>query len=383
MVKEIGPYAVAVEYIVLVLLVDVAGGAAYNYLHKIGGTPLEINQPAVPGSIPPSIIFTIPKEPEVKEDGRMMIAEPHTRPLEDHDSKIPILLLKTKSAPTDAYEALFAASNRFHPTFIPVLQHNYNSANLGRLKDFLVSGVFGVDKITKIIYGGLIFTSQRAVEGFARLVHEVGVTPLEKLEMPLYVVGPATSRALGALQEQYLPLSQVRGAETGNGEKLAYYILDNYNTIQEDGTKLPLMFVVGEQRRDIIPKTLMSESLPAADRIQVDELVVYETGVMESFPNDFGTALANNTSKPVIWIVVFSPTGCEVMLHGLGMIDPETGRTRQKDAAENRKYFIATIGPTTRDYLRRTFGLEPDVCAENPSPEGVREGIEKFLQQNS
>jgi len=59
----------------------------------------------------------------------------------------------------------------------------------------------------------------------------------------------------------------------------------------------PLLFLVGEQRRDIIPKTLTSPSLPPDRLIQVDELVVYETGVMESFPTDLDRAIQNIQSQ--------------------------------------------------------------------------------------
>ena len=73
---------------------------------------------------------------------------------------------------------------------------------------------------------------------------------------------------------------------TGNGEGLAHFILEHYNALP--GVKKPLLFLVGEQRRDIIPKTLM-EPHPWPDelRVEVKELVVYETGVMSSFATDF------------------------------------------------------------------------------------------------
>ena len=39
---------------------------------------------------------------------------------------------------------------------------------------------------------------------------------------------------------------------------------------------------------------------------------------------------------------------------------------------------LMSIGPTTRDFLKERFGFEVDVCAEQPSPEGVRDGILDF-----
>ena len=149
--------------------------------------------------------------------------------------------------------------------------------------------------------------------------------------------------------------------------------------------------VVGEQRRDIIPKTLMDPALPENKQIPVDELVVYETGVMETFEHDFGRLLQDTGNREVRWVIVFSPTGCEAMLRALNMLDPEMARVKtgergggcgnQKGIGRRRTY-IATIGPTTRDYLRKMFGFEPDVCAGKPSPEGIGEAIDTFMEKN-
>jgi len=80
--------------------------------------------------------------------------------------KTPIFLLKTKSSPHDGYEEYFSASGRYDPIFIPVLEHRFRDANLRTVRDLFVSGAVGRE------YGGLIFTSQRAVEGFARVIRE-------------------------------------------------------------------------------------------------------------------------------------------------------------------------------------------------------------------
>lgn len=103
---------------------------------------------------------------------------------------IPVLLLKTKSTPTDNYEAHFSRAGRFAPQFVPVLQHNFHAANLQKLRRLLQSiedhdGACLRDGEKS--YGGLIFTSQRAVEAFARVVGEVGVflsDPLRFLSFP-------------------------------------------------------------------------------------------------------------------------------------------------------------------------------------------------------
>jgi uroporphyrinogen-III synthase len=158
-------------------------------------------------------------------------------------------------------------------------------------------------------------------------------------------------------------------------------MLDHYGKwYQERDVKPPLLFLVGEQRRDIIPKTLMDPSLADDRRIQVDELVVYGTGVMESFEEDFTNILLETKDKTMRWVVVFSPTGCEAMLRSLNLLDPRTGKAKTYGELPRRNTYIATIGPTTRDFLQTKFGFEPDVCAKKPSPEGVEEGIRQYLK---
>jgi uroporphyrinogen-III synthase len=82
-------------------------------------------------------------------------------------SATPILLLKTKSTPHDGYEEFFSAHG-YNPAFVPVLEHHFHQTNLHTVKDLFTSGSLNAGPRRK--YGGLIFTSQRAVEGFARLV---------------------------------------------------------------------------------------------------------------------------------------------------------------------------------------------------------------------
>lgn len=160
---------------------------------------------------------------------------------------------------------------------------------------------------------------------------------------------------------------------------MAPYIQQHYGEWYADRpTKPPILFLVGEKRRDIIPLALMDPSLPPERRIQVDETVVYGTGVMESFPSDFAGVLKGTETAKTRWVVVFSPTGCDGMLRGLGMLNPETGKLGEMP--EGRTTFIITIGPTTKAYLKKTFGFEPDASAEVPSPDGVWEGIRGFLR---
>ena len=162
--------------------------------------------------------------------------------------------------------------------------------------------------------------------------------------------------------------------------------MNHYNHPRNDDNtrlkKTPLLFLTGEQRNDVIPKTLMTDSLPEVERIPVRELEVYETRVMGSFERDFqtvvdaGQSYLDNHGNGMMWVVVFSPSGCDAMLRVLS-----SHQSVNEGSANGRRIFIATIGPTTRDHLRSKYGVEADVCAEKPSQEGVGRGIEEFAKR--
>ncbi|KAL7932406.1 tetrapyrrole biosynthesis, uroporphyrinogen III synthase [Trichoderma chlorosporum] len=311
------------------------------------------------------------------------MSSPNSAP---QDQPIPVLLLKTKSSPSDAYEDLFSApshNSAFEPTFVPVLQHNFEEKGVDRLRNLLRQKRIGSGPGCR--FGGLIFTSQRAVEAFAHVVREEDESTNDSgwphlQHIPIYSVGPATTRALSAVSQQ--PPLQIFGSHTGNGEALAQFILDHYAEWHgKDGARLPpLLFLVGEQRRDIIPRTLMDPSLPEPRRIPVVEVVVYGTGEMPSFPDDFAAVLSRTQHRASRWVVVFSPTGCDSMLRGLGALDASTGKFSGR---RDGRTFVATIGPTTRTHLVNKFDFEPDVCAETPTPEGILEGIAAFRKKRA
>ncbi len=111
-------------------------------------------------------------------DGRIApvsnaVAMPQSTDSNSPREKIPIFLLKTKSAAGDAYEDLFSAPRdgfEFAPTFVPVLEHRFLDDGLDEIRDHLRG-----KKIAKSpggLYGGLIFTSQRAVEAFSKLIQD-------------------------------------------------------------------------------------------------------------------------------------------------------------------------------------------------------------------
>lgn len=131
----------------------------------------------------------------------------------------------------------------------------------------------------------------------------------------------------------------------------------------------------------------MSKGLEEGERIGVEEVVVYETCVMESFEGDFSRVVEDYKSdtdggekERVMWVVIFSPTGCDAMLRVLGLDSFSNDNGNGVLVAPGKRVFVATIGPTTRDHLRLKYGFEPHVCAEKPSQEGVGGGIERFME---
>ena len=75
------------------------------------------------------------------------------------------LLLKTKSKPRDPYDEFFRSKN-VDPIFVPVMEHQH--INLEKVKNIISHGqIEGFGKSgaeSPPVYGGVIITSQRAVE---------------------------------------------------------------------------------------------------------------------------------------------------------------------------------------------------------------------------
>ena len=191
---------------------------------------------------------------------------------------VKLFLLKTESTPHDVYKDYFSTPGRLNgltaaPIFVPVLEHTLLDDGLDHVHQLLkdkkinASGAEGT-------YGGAIFTSQRAVEAFAKLVtesikppfsyrpltHEHSTNILTEPEtehsdswphmsdVPVYTVGPATSLALRSIPAKQL--LQIFGSECGNGEALAHYMLQHYSKwhfdLQSRNGKLPpVLFQIG------------------------------------------------------------------------------------------------------------------------------------------
>ncbi|KAL8813678.1 MAG: hypothetical protein Q9223_000299 [Gallowayella weberi] len=322
-------------------------------------------------------------------------------------SSIPIIFLKNPSVGhIDPYTTCFdcnsqSPSSSYEPLYVPVLEHTSNLKPILTMLDRNDRSTGYERKANDAFpYAGLIFTSQRAVEAFASALNSLlpddffGLerTPLIRLQhlaVPLYAVGPATARSLEGIAKKHMPCCRVRGGEdAGTGELLAALILSEHNTLYngpeskyarfEDGHKKPLLFLTGEKHRDVIPVTL--RSAPNEQSIDVEWMIVYATSESPSFASDIRNVLETTATAPIRWIVIFSPAGGESLLRALGWLQGDSNDESKIQRPVDRRTYIASIGPTTRDYMKNTFGFDVEVCAGKPSPEGVRQGVEEFMR---
>ena len=111
-----------------------------------------------------------------------------------------VLLLKTKSYPTDPYDVLFR-SKQADPIFVPVLEHRH--VNLDTISRIISEGRiegFGATGTQETEYGGLIITSQRAVEALGAV--------LESLKGTLSINSPLRAHCITRKIQILLSLAQ-------------------------------------------------------------------------------------------------------------------------------------------------------------------------------
>ncbi|KAF6063991.1 Uroporphyrinogen-III synthase HemD family protein [Candida albicans] len=239
-----------------------------------------------------------------------------------------VILLKNASIPSDPYDIKFSNSNKYKPNFVPLLTHRHKDKS--QTLSFLISDEF-LNNIPIFI-----ITSQRAVEMFKESTYKI-----------LKSVG----------------FKDVRGGdEAGNGSKLADLI--KQDTIGREN--IPMVFFTGVIRKDIIPRKLIDSGYN-----NFQEFILYQTGDRLDIIDNFKKVihgLDKDKDNDDVWIVFFSPQGTKEIVNYL--IDRD-GNSNQKN------WKIASIGPTTRDYLK-DFDLSPHVIAPKPDPEALFETIFQY-----
>lgn len=147
-------------------------------------------------------------------------------------------------------------------------------------------------------YGGMVVTSQRAVEAMELCVanfvsHEVWRDEVAKLwkEKPIYVVGKATAKAVS----EKLGLNST-GDDAGNADALVPFILQSFTPDSD-----PLLFPCGNLRRETIPTAM------AKAGVALDSIHVYSTCADPNVKN----LLEDLTKEKGVpsYAVFFSPSG--------------------------------------------------------------------------
>lgn len=247
-----------------------------------------------------------------------------------------IILLKNKTTPADPYEEIIQTQGH-SPHFIPLLRHTHLD------KDKIVEYLTDVDFLG---CDAFIITSQRAVECFNECMgmikdNEIASRIFSKLG---YTVGPATAEILG--QSGF---KDVRGGKNaGNGSILADIIM------QEMLPNKKVIFFTGEIRKDIIPRKLIKAGFDLKER------VLYRTEARNDIVVNFQET-CDIVAKTPSWLVFFSPQGTESIVEYLVNSD-------------NHGFKIASIGPTTEEYLEEK-GIKPLVVAPKPDSKSLLESI--------
>ncbi|XP_045424116.1 uroporphyrinogen-III synthase isoform X1 [Lemur catta] len=207
-------------------------------------------------------------------------------------------------------------------------------------------------------YGGLIFTSPRAVEAVELCLEKDNKTEGEVWEKSLkekwnaksvYVVGNATASLVSKLG------LDTEGEKCGNAENLAEYICSR------EPSALPLLFPCGTLKREVLPKMLKDKGIP------MESITVYQTiphPAMQVNLNSYYSTQGVPAS-----ITFFSPSG---VTYSLKHIQELSG-----DSMHQIKF--AAIGPTTARALAAQ-GLPVSCTADSPTPRALATGVRRALQ---
>ncbi|XP_053524515.1 uroporphyrinogen-III synthase isoform X3 [Artibeus jamaicensis] len=180
-------------------------------------------------------------------------------------------------------------------------------------------------------YGGLIFTSPRAVDA---------------VELCLQRDSKARVNKMGLDTE---------GENCGNAEKLAEYICSR------ESSALPLLFPCGALRGEILPKMLKDKGIP------LESLTVYQKTPHPGIQVNL-TSYYSEQGMPAS-ITFFSPSG---LAYSLKHIQELSGNYINQIK-------FAAIGPTTARALAAQ-GLPVSCTAESPTPRALAEGLRRALQ---
>ncbi|KZP27996.1 tetrapyrrole biosynthesis, uroporphyrinogen III synthase [Athelia psychrophila] len=271
-----------------------------------------------------------------------------------------ILFLRSPSDTNDhcdPYESKFR-EHGFRPVSLPVLETAF--VDVDDLRECIAGGPKR--------YAGVIITSARSCEAWANGLVSTE-SPGDWSSIPFYVVGAATHKVLSSIPG---PRIIRGGAQTGTSERLARFILDDLP--RDTRTKPILLYLTGDKNRDTLPNIL------AEGGVEIQPLKVYETRGSSTFAEDLKGAIEHIHPEAPHWIVFFAPSAAEFVtpilrcffsLPSLVPLAPEEAISQ----AKLRKAELATIGPTTRDFLLNTLSLRVAATALKPNSESLVDAI--------
>ncbi|CCL99803.1 uncharacterized protein FIBRA_01827 [Fibroporia radiculosa] len=277
-----------------------------------------------------------------------------------------VLLLRASNTP-DAYEYAFK-SRGYNPLSVPVLETT--STSLDRLKDTITAG------LSRCAYAGVVITSGRSCEAWKTVAGQLaqshgdieGGNSATWADIPFYVVGEATARALADIgasigAHPFVPRDIRGAAESGTGEKLAHFILRDLAPSPE-GKRL--LYLTGDKNRDTLPNIL------ASGGVALDPLQVYATRGSSTFHIDLERAVHAHPAS-IWWIVFFSPSDADFASPALRehFVLPST------DSSELSPR-IAAIGPTSARHLDDKLAMRVDAVSSKPNAEALAASIAGF-----
>lgn len=195
-------------------------------------------------------------------------------------------------------------------------------------------------------YEGIIFTSQRAVEGTSQAISNEPKAISKWIEKMNFCVGQATSELCKSLLHL-----EPRGSESGNAQNLAAIIIESYANTP---CQKPFLFPSGNLKQDILEKSLSEH------QIEVETIELYETVVHSKLDE----SLEQLNVSEINYLVFFSPSGVK-FLHRFLLENQESSRNCQ----------VIAIGPSTRKALEDSNIVCHFTCSK-PTPESLIEVLQ-------
>ncbi|KAI8638057.1 tetrapyrrole biosynthesis, uroporphyrinogen III synthase [Parasitella parasitica] len=258
------------------------------------------------------------------------------------------VVLFKKQDTDDKYQQLLL-ENGFETDFMPVLDHKL--VNIDIIKSIIQNGP------SREQLCAMVLTSQRSVEAIDEACREL--TSLDQHvrkewnSIPIYVVGPQTAEAL-----VQLPLFRdFSSHDHWIVAPRASELIKSFSPQHLDST---VLFLAGDKRREVIPEAL------SAAHIALREIQSYVTCAHPDLENRIRQ---DDNLLQADWAVYFSPSGLKFLVNQLG---------NRAHLLANTK--IASIGPTTSDYITNQLKLNVNAEAEKPDAEHLKGSLNKRIQ---